>query len=239
MWYSVFETGYKPQVSTADAEEEADKIVKRMAQSGMTVGTEYGPLFGRKIPWNRGSERKGGSGAGYSTEDRLICESTNIAAVEADIAAFQQQAAQAEDELRRIAADSLPDDDSDIAYDDLRLICESTNIAAVEADIAAFQQQAAKAEDELRRIAADNIQDDDSDIACDDLRLICESTDTAAVEADTTDDWPDDILDGHEFLASNEVSGNGTPPTMDPDLYEEVKAEQQRYRQERANEIMR
>ena len=63
MWYNVFETGYKPQASNEDSEKEADKIVKALAQEGMTVGTEDGPLFGRKVPLNRGSKGKGGSGA--------------------------------------------------------------------------------------------------------------------------------------------------------------------------------
>ena len=78
MWYSVFETGYKPQASNEEAEKAADKIVKALlAQEGMTVGTEDGPLFGRRVPKNRGSERKGGSGAGYSTEDKTALATTS------------------------------------------------------------------------------------------------------------------------------------------------------------------
>ena len=78
MWYSVFETGYKPQASNEEAEKAADKIVKALlAQDGMTVGTEDGPLFGRRVPKNRGSERKGGSGVGYSTEDKTALATTS------------------------------------------------------------------------------------------------------------------------------------------------------------------
>ena len=51
--------------------------MKALAQEGMTVGTEDGPLFGRKVPMNRGPERKGGSGAGYSTEDKTDLATTS------------------------------------------------------------------------------------------------------------------------------------------------------------------
>ena len=77
MWYSVFETGYCPRAENEDVEKEADKLVKALAQEGMTVGTEYGPLFGRKIPLNRGSERKEVRFAGYSTEDKTALATTS------------------------------------------------------------------------------------------------------------------------------------------------------------------
>ena len=54
-----------------------DKIVKRLAQEGMTVGTEDGPLFGREVPLNCGSKRKEESGAGYSTEDKTALATTS------------------------------------------------------------------------------------------------------------------------------------------------------------------